>query len=300
MSVTILGYLCRDRNTLPGGQTTETVGGKGLYLAAAMARCGLDTHLITWLPEVDRVLLSALNDYPVDCQVIPVPTGTANTNVHRGDRTLATTQVDPDALRPSDFTPAMVTTLESSHLVMVAPDLESKIALATLSWISGQLGVSLTADIGKYLRTISPRGQLRPRWPWPEEAQWLAQFDRIFLSQEDLEPALASGESLLSAARRFAEFGPSEVIITLGSRGAFIYDHPTNEAFEVPAYPAATIVDPTGAGDTFAGAYLAERLATDSPVQAGRFAAVAASLKLAYPGPLRELGEVIQRLVNEQ
>lgn len=299
MRITLLGYFCRDRNVLPSGQTVESVGGKGLFTGAALARAGATVDLITWLPTSDLELLKSVADYPLTLHVIPIPTGTVNTNVHDGDRTIATTNLDPYTIKPADFTPEMIMALEASDSVLLAPDIQEKISLDTIQWLSGDLGLSLTADIGKYYRTLSVSGELIPRWPWPDEAQYLTYFDRIVVSQEDIEPLLRQGESLLSAARHLADHGPREVVITLGSRGAFIYDASTNEGFDIPAYPPTTIVDPTGAGDTFIGAYMSERLATDNPLRAGKFAAMAASLKLNYVGPLREPGEVIAKTLAD-
>ncbi len=59
-------------------------------------------------------------------------------------------------------------------------------------------------------------------------------------------------EPALSAIR---ELGPRVVVIKQGSKGAFLMtDHQT---FHIGAYPVATVVDPTGAGDTFGGGFVA-------------------------------------------
>jgi sugar/nucleoside kinase (ribokinase family) len=52
----------------------------------------------------------------------------------------------------------------------------------------------------------------------------------------------------------------------------------------VPAVPVETPVDPTGAGDSYAVAYLAARLRGADPVEAGRFAAQTVAALLAGDG----------------
>ncbi len=299
MHVTVFGYLCRDRNVLPDGQTSNIVGGKGLFTAAALARSGVTTDLITWLPDSDRELLLALDDYPVTTHIIPIPAGTVNTNTHRGDTTIATTIVDPYSIEPDDLDENMLVALNDSQVVHLAPDIQEKISLHTLEYLGGTLGLKLSADIGKYFRQLQSDGQLVPRWPWTDQAKFLQHFDIVFASKDDIAPLLDSGESYLSAARMLAEQGPNEVIITLGSQGSFMYVHDTNDAYDIPSFPPRQLVDPTGAGDTYIGAYLGHRLLSDNVIAAGKFGAMAASLKLNYTGPLQEPAETVEQRLNE-
>lgn len=300
MRLVIFGYLCRDKNILPDGTASESVGGKGLFMAAAAARGEVDVSLITWLPAADQELLASLYDYPVTIQAIPMATGTVNTNIHRGDTTIATTSLDPKSIEPQDLDESMRATVTESDGVLLAPDLEEKISLATVRYLAHDLGLKLSVDIGQYFRTLENDGTLQTRWPWPRQAEFLTHVETVFISEEDLAVPLANGESVLSIARDLADQGPREIIVTQGSRGAFIYLADTNEGFDIPAYPPRQLVDPTGAGDTFIGAYLAKRMETDSAAEAGHYAAMAASLKLNYTGPLRETAEEIERALVEQ
>lgn len=300
MRLTIFGYLCRDKNILPDGTTSEIVGGKGTFMAPAAARGDVDVDLITWLPDSDHELLAGLANYPLTTHIIPIPTGTVNTNKHEGDATLATTVLDPYSVEPADVDESMRQALDDSQAVLLAPDIEEKISLATIKFLADDLGLKLFVDVGKYFRTLEPDGTLKPRWPWPNQQKFLQYFDTIFVSEEDLAVPLAKDESVLSLARDFSAQGPHEVIITQGSRGAFVYLAETNEGFDIPAYPPRKLVDPTGAGDTFIGAYVAKRLESDSAAEAGHYAAMAASVQLNYSGPLRETAEEIERALQEQ
>ena len=92
------------------------------------------------------------------------------------------------------------------------------------------------------------------------------------LSVNEGEAFLLSGEkNILLAAAAIRKMGPSVVIIKRGEYGAVLCT-PTS-VFLAPAYPVEQVIDPTGAGDTFAGAfmgYLAEakadrEMATSQP-----------------------------------
>ena len=71
----------------------------------------------------------------------------------------------------------------------------------------------------------------------------------------DDEARLLTGESnLRKSARQILEMGPSSVVIKRGEYGgAWVSDE---GIFLAPAYPVPDVVDPTGAGDSFAGAFL--------------------------------------------
>jgi sugar/nucleoside kinase (ribokinase family) len=55
------------------------------------------------------------------------------------------------------------------------------------------------------------------------------------------------------AARWVRERGPRHVIVKLGAKGALLFGG--DAAFRCPAYPLPRVVDPTGAGDAFAGGF---------------------------------------------
>ena len=73
----------------------------------------------------------------------------------------------------------------------------------------------------------------------------------------------------------YLSVGPKIVAMTLGDDGALIATRDKRE--RIPAR-AAKLVDATGAGDMFTGAFLAEYLRTIDPFAAGRYANVAAAL----------------------
>ena len=81
------------------------------------------------------------------------------------------------------------------------------------------------------------------------------------LTVNDEEARQLTGEHFLpKAARAIHEMGPQTVVIKKGEHGALMFQN--GEVFFAPAYPLEQVVDPTGAGDTFAGGfvgYLASR-----------------------------------------
>ena len=65
---------------------------------------------------------------------------------------------------------------------------------------------------------------------------------------------LTDEPNLVRAARAVLEMGPRVVVAKQGEYGAAMYTR--DGVFGLPAYPTADVVDPTGAGDTFAGGFV--------------------------------------------
>ncbi len=77
----------------------------------------------------------------------------------------------------------------------------------------------------------------------------------LFLA--NIQPRLhcsSTRSSRLSAAREVLGWGPSVVLAKQGEYGAALVT--PDSFFSLPAYPLETVVDPTGAGDTFAGGFV--------------------------------------------
>ncbi|MSP00490.1 MAG: sugar kinase [Acetobacteraceae bacterium] len=79
----------------------------------------------------------------------------------------------------------------------------------------------------------------------------------------------------------YLKLGPAVVVLKMGEAGAYLAT--AGARVKIPPYPVQA-VDPTGAGDTFRGSFLARILAGDDPGTAARYAAVAAALKCAGYG----------------
>jgi sugar/nucleoside kinase (ribokinase family) len=88
----------------------------------------------------------------------------------------------------------------------------------------------------------------------------IRRVDCLILNDAELRQ-LTEQPNLLSAAREVLSWGPTVVVAKQGEYGAALIT--ADSFFALPAYPLETVVDPTGAGDTFAGGfvgYVARRL----------------------------------------
>ena len=106
----------------------------------------------------------------------------------------------------------------------------------------------------------------------------IRQVDAVVLN--DLEIRQLTGESsLIKAARACLKLGPAHVFLKRGEHGATLIGK--TEYFHLPAYPTHKVVDPTGAGDSFAGGLMGwlarEGRASATALRAGMAAGVVLS-----------------------
>jgi sugar/nucleoside kinase (ribokinase family) len=97
----------------------------------------------------------------------------------------------------------------------------------------------------------------------PELERLLKRID-LFVINEDESLLLTGERNLVLAGQRLRRMGPRIVVIKKGAHGSLLF-HPDGY-FSISAYPVTKFVDPTGAGDSYAGAligYLASVNRTD-------------------------------------
>ena len=80
----------------------------------------------------------------------------------------------------------------------------------------------------------------------------IKRVDIIIINDEEALQ-LSKKDTLFAAANEILSFGPKQIVIKKGEHGAMLFDE--SRFFTVPAFPVKKVIDPTGAGDTFAGGF---------------------------------------------
>ncbi len=231
------------------------------YAAVAAFQTGAVVNVITWAPAANAGSLIAFAEFPITLHVIE------QTGEHF-------------QLSRAQFNQAMQHAMSESDLVVLLPGAWSAVEAATWRWMQSELGTHLAAVVS--LETV----QAGPA-DWPE----------MLFVVEATKPA-DPDHSSLAMSRAAAERGANEVI-WLGPTGPnFVFDADGNDGFDIPTYPLKGQAD-HGSPETGVGAYLTERLRTDNPFRAGKFARLAVALKYRAEGPLQETAERIGQLLDE-
>ncbi len=128
----------------------------------------------------------------------------------------------------------------------------------------------------------------------------MKKVDIIFLN--DYETRILTGiHNLVQATRVLARLGPKVAVVKKGEHGVLAA---TRDAFmSLPSHPVPRVIDPTGAGDAFAGAclgYLAtqRRITWATFNKALQYASTVASLTIEAFGPSRLLKTSVTEVVR--
>jgi sugar/nucleoside kinase (ribokinase family) len=153
-------------------------------------------------------------------------------------------------------------------------------------------------------RTGTPQITLDPGlWighhPSAEISEVLQLCDAFLPSEAEARLLFGPEISRQEMARRLGDAGAPVVVLKLGAEGALVYQREADHFTHIPAAPAA-VVDVTGAGDAFCGAFAVGLSATGDPVTAARWGAVAASFVIEGFGALHALENATQSECNHR
>jgi ribokinase len=255
--------------TVLGGQFLMNPGGKGANQAIAAARLGAD---VTFIAKVGndmfgRVALQQFKKEKIDCRYITMdpdePSGVAIINVDdSGETRIAVSPGANNNLRFGDVDPALESAEEGTIVLM-------------------QLEIPI--EVVEYV--ILKCHQLKLRVvlnPAPVQNLSKELFPYIYaLVPNEVEASALTGVEVKDtttagmAALKLKEMGVQHVVITLGAQGAYVNAGDIQGL--IPA-PRVEVVDSTGAGDSFCGAFataLSEDFCWDEAVLfAGKVAAI--------------------------
>jgi sugar/nucleoside kinase (ribokinase family) len=246
--------------TLDRFGTVTRPGGAALYAAVTAHRLGLSAAILT--SHGDDFPLELL---PPQIEVVSVPATETTRFEHRGGAERAmrvTTTARP--LGAHDFPEDW----RAADIVMLNPVLDEVDPLVIGAFTAGSMG----AAVQGYLRGLDADGRVRAR-PWASPDFILDHAQAVFLSLEDVN------DDVEDAVEWFQRVPVG--VVTDAHRGAHLYVN--GEHYGVRPHRARE-VDPTGAGDVFAAAFMVEYHREGDPWEAAAAAACAAALSVEGEG----------------
>ncbi len=240
MAIAVVGSLGLDTIETPAGRVEEVLGGSAAYFSLA-ARHFLPVSLVavvgTDFPEDAR---RALEHPELDLKGLEVQEGKTFRWEGVYSRDMNTRETKRTELNVfQSFRPKLHAEIRSYRNIFLAnidPDLQREV-LDQLE--SPRL---VLCDTMNY-------------WIQSKREALLAIFKRVrILVINEEEARELTGEYLTHrAARAILSLGPETVVIKQGEHGAFLQGN--DVYFTCPAVPIESVLDPTGAGDTFAGGF---------------------------------------------
>ncbi|HYK97887.1 MAG TPA: PfkB family carbohydrate kinase [Candidatus Acidoferrales bacterium] len=250
-TILVVGSLAYDDVRTPLASRASVLGGAASYFSTAASRYA-PVRLVGVVGDDFRDEdVSRLGAHGVDLAGLERRPGRSFRWTGTYDFSLDTAEtINTDLGVFGDWRPRVPERFRDSELVFLA-NIDPKIQLETLGQMRAPKLVAL--DTMNY---------------WIEHRrdallEVLAKVDVVSVNEGEARQ-LCETFSLIRAARQILGLGPRVLIVKRGEHGATLFTR--DFSFWTPAYPLEDVVDPTGAGDTFAGGfmgYLAECPALD-------------------------------------
>jgi sugar/nucleoside kinase (ribokinase family) len=241
MSILVLGTAALDTVTTPKGQRREMLGGSAVHFSmAASFFTRVDLVAIVGR-DFPRRHIEFLKKKGIVLTSLIVGSGKTFrwTGEYRGDLntalTLSTELGVLSLFRPQITEPQKV--IENIFLANVDPDIQHYL----LSKMRRPRLVGL--DSMNYWINHKRKSLLR-----------LLKKVHIYVANDAEARSLSGQTNLIKAARALRRLGAPIIVVKKGEHGVLVYCD--DFIFSLPAYPVEKIVDPTGAGDTFAGGFM--------------------------------------------
>lgn len=265
-----IGHVTRD--VRPDG--AFALGGTVTFAALTAYRLGLAAAIVTCSsPEWLEFIQTHLPEIGLAGRTSTETTTFVNT-YHEGFRTQIL-QARAGELTGEDIPAPWL----NASIVLFGP-LDQEFTPALIRHFPHHPGALLAATPQGWLRSWDAAGRVSPS-PWTAANEVLPMLNVLILSHDDLLPF--AGGSRADADAILSQWSTQVplLVATDGRHGATLFQRGQKETF--PAYPTLE-VDPTGAGDVFATAFLVHLHRYKDPRQAVDFANCVASLSIEQEG----------------
>jgi sugar/nucleoside kinase (ribokinase family) len=242
MSLLVVGSIALDSIFTPFGETADTLGGSAVYFSVA----GSLLHPVQVVGVVGndypRAELERLASRGIDWSGVEQADGESFRWKGKYSYDLQSRETLETRLGVfADFQPKLPASFRSAQFLFLG-NIDPELQLGVLTQV--QRPTLVVCDTMNY-------------WIQRKKAALLDLLRMVdVLMVNDSEARELSGDwNIHRAGRWILHQGPKRVVIKQGEHGALLIE-PTR-TFYVPAFPLETVFDPTGAGDAFAGGFMA-------------------------------------------
>jgi sugar/nucleoside kinase (ribokinase family) len=240
MAITAVGSVAFDALKTPFGERERILGGAATHFSVA-ASFFTDVRVVGVVGEDfgddEFAVFRARGISTDDIEQIEGGKSFFWSGYYEDDMAVAHT-VDTQLNVFADFDPKLSEASRSSEILFLAnivPDIQRAVREQSAAQLAGLDSMNFWIESAKESLTEAIKG-----------------VDVVVLN--DAEVRMFTGEpNLQRAARGLMELGPRIILCKQGAYGACMFTQ--DGYFSVPAYPLETVIDPTGAGDTFAGGF---------------------------------------------
>jgi len=242
MSLLVVGSVAYDTIKTPHGEAAEALGGAAVYFSLA-ARLFTPVRLVGVVGEDFRKAdLDLLSQSGVD---------SSGLEHVRGGRTFRWTgEYSQDMNRRETLS------VELNVFADFKPKVPAAFRDSRFVFLANASPVTQLSVLEQMNRPDFVMADTMDLWIQTAHRDLLALLKRIdgLLVNDSEAILLTDRHNVIEAGKAILDMGPSRVVIKKGEHGSILFDG--GQIIPLPAYPIGSVKDPTGAGDSFAGALM--------------------------------------------
>ncbi len=244
MSLVVTGTVAFDAIETPFGKTDKIVGGAATYACLAASYFYKNVKMVGVVgDDFPKEDIQSFEDHGISTEGLQVKDGEKSFfwsgKYHNDMNSRDTLATDLNVL--ADFDPILPESYQDCEFLLLG-NLSPQVQQTTIKRLKNRPKL-IVLDTMNFWMDIA----------LDELLATLKLVDVLTIN--DAEARQLSGEySLVKAAEKILQMGPTYLIIKKGEHGALLFHG--NQIFSAPALPLAEVFDPTGAGDTFAGGFI--------------------------------------------
>jgi sugar/nucleoside kinase (ribokinase family) len=244
MSLVVTGTVAFDAIETPFGKTDKIVGGAATYACLAASYFYKNVKMVGVVgDDFPKEDIQSFEDHGISTEGLQVKAGEKSFfwsgKYHNDMNSRDTLVTDLNVL--ADFDPILPESYQDCEFLLLG-NLSPQVQQTTIKRLKNRPKL-IVLDTMNFWMDIA----------LDELLATLKLVDVLTIN--DAEARQLSGEySLVKAAEKILQMGPTYLIIKKGEHGALLFHE--KQIFSAPALPLAEVFDPTGAGDTFAGGFI--------------------------------------------
>jgi len=242
MSIVVVGTVAFDSIEAPWGCTERAIGGSATYFSLAASRFTPVKLVAVVGDDFCAEHRAILEDRGVDLEGLIVERGgkTFYWKGRYGEDPNDRENIVTDLNVFERFSPRLSPSHRSSRWLFLA-NMDPDIQAAILDQVEGSPFIGL--DTQTFWIERNPDSLRRV----------IGRIDVLFVNDREARE-LSGKRNLMLASRVILSMGPRAIVLKKGEHGAFLVTK--DFRFFAPAYPLQEVLDPTGAGDSFAGGFM--------------------------------------------
>ena len=242
MSILVVGSVALDTVETPFARAEEILGGAASYFSTAASLYNQVNLVAVVGSDFPQEYLDFWRSHPINLDGLQIEEGrtfrwTGRYHMDMNARDTLDTQLGVYA----NFHPTIPTSYRQSPLVFLAN-------------IQPELQMEVLEQMPRAHLTVLDTMELWIMTARPQLTEVIKRVDVLLMSEEEVRQ-YTNHASIVTGVRQLLEMGLKFVIVKQGSYVALLFGT-DGTYFSAPSYPLEEVIDPTGAGDAFAGGFL--------------------------------------------